>query len=174
MIEVIVWIRARLYILFLISFSSLLVSREIYMLIYDDDKIKTIHTYIHTYILSTYSKSGIIPSAFWLVLSFSVVSNSLWPHERRSPGASVYGILQAGILEWAAIPFSSGYAWLSDQTPLSCLGRWVLYHWATREALSTLSVLYLILTDNPVSSVAILASFYIQRNQCTTWVICPR
>ena len=43
------------------------------MLIYDDDKIVTIHTYI----LSTYSKSGIIPSAFWLVLSYSVVSNFL-------------------------------------------------------------------------------------------------
>ena len=169
MIELIVWIRARLYILFLISFSCLLVSRGIYMLICDDDKIITVHTYIQ----STYSKSGIIPCAFMLVLTQSCPT-LCGPMDCRSPGASIHGLLQAGILEWVAIPFSSGYSWPSDQTPISCLGRWVLYHWATWEALSSLPVLYFILIDNPVSSVAILASFYIQRNQCTTWVICPR
>ena len=53
------------------------------------------------------------------------------------PGYSVHGISQAGILEWVAISFSMRYSWLRDQTQfscISCIGRWVLYHWATWEA----------------------------------------
>ena len=38
----------------------------------------------------------------------SVVSDSLGPHGRRLPGASVQGSLQARILEWVAISFSRG------------------------------------------------------------------
>ena len=37
------------------------------------------------------------------------------------PGSSVYGILQARILEWVAIPFPRGSSWLSDQTQVSCI-----------------------------------------------------
>ena len=33
------------------------------------------------------------------------------------PGSSVPRILQAGILEWVAIPFSRGSSWPRDQTP---------------------------------------------------------
>ena len=33
----------------------------------------------------------------------SVVSDSMWPHDCSLPGSSVCGILQARILEWAAI-----------------------------------------------------------------------
>ena len=61
----------------------------------------------------------------------------LWPHGCRLPGSSVYGISQARILEWVAIPFSRGCSWPRDQTPVpcvSCIGRWILYHWATWEA----------------------------------------
>ena len=43
------------------------------------------------------------------------------------PFPSVHGILQARILEWVAISFSR------DQTHMSYIGSWVLYHWATRE-----------------------------------------
>ena len=35
----------------------------------------------------------------------SVMSNFLWPHERRLPGSSVHGILQSRILQWVSIPF---------------------------------------------------------------------
>ena len=48
-------------------------------------------------------------------------------------------ISQARILEWIAISFTRGYSWLGDQTRVSCifcLGRWILYHWPTWEALS--------------------------------------
>ena len=50
------------------------------------------------------------------------------------PGSSVHGILQAWILEWVAISFSWGFSWPRGWTPISGIGRWVFYHWATWEA----------------------------------------
>ena len=49
------------------------------------------------------------------------------------PSFSVHGILQARILEWVAIPFSRGSSQPRGRTLVSCIGRWVLYRWATRE-----------------------------------------
>ena len=44
------------------------------------------------------------------------------PMDYSSPGSPVHGILQAGILEWAATPFSRGSSWPRDWT-------WaILYH----------------------------------------------
>ena len=67
--------------------------------------------------------------------SCSVVSDSLWPH---GPGSSAHGISQARILEWVAVSFSRGSSQPSNWNPSFLLGRWILYHWATREAHSTL------------------------------------
>ena len=56
------------------------------------------------------------------------------------PGSSVHGILQARILQQVAIPSSRGSSQPRDQprSPtrqmVSFIGRWVLYHWATRQA----------------------------------------
>ena len=47
------------------------------------------------------------------------------------PGSSVHGILQARILEWAAISFSRGSSRPRDRSHVSnvsCIGRPVLYH----------------------------------------------
>ena len=41
------------------------------------------------------------------------------------PGSSVHGILQARILEWAAVSFSRGLSQPRDRT---CTGRHILYH----------------------------------------------
>ena len=52
-------------------------------------------------------------------------------------GSSVHGIFPARILEWVAMPFSSGSSQRRDWTHVSCIsctGRQVLYHWATGEA----------------------------------------
>ena len=50
------------------------------------------------------------------------------------PGSSVHGILQARILEWAAISFSKGSSQPRDQTRVSCIaGRFIII-WAKREA----------------------------------------
>ena len=32
------------------------------------------------------------------------------------------------------VPRHVGSSWIRDQTPVSCIGRWTLYHWATRKA----------------------------------------
>ena len=50
------------------------------------------------------------------------------------PVSSVHGISQANILEWVVISFSRGSSRPRDWTRLSCIGRQILYHWATREA----------------------------------------
>ena len=54
------------------------------------------------------------------------------------PGSSVHGISQARILVWVAISFFRGSSQIRDQTWVSCdscIGRWILYHWANWEAL---------------------------------------
>ena len=43
-------------------------------------------------------------------------------------GSSVHGILQAKILEWVAIPFSSRSSRPRDQTGVSCIVRQIPYH----------------------------------------------
>ena len=48
--------------------------------------------------------------------------------------SSVHVISQARILEWVAISFSRGSFPLRNWTPASCIGRKILYHWATRGA----------------------------------------
>ena len=64
----------------------------------------------------------------------SVVSDSLQPHRLHLPGSSVHGIFQARALQWVAISFSRGSSWPRDWTHVSCtscIGRHILYHWAT-------------------------------------------
>ena len=50
------------------------------------------------------------------------------------PGSSVHRILQARILEWVAIPFSSGSSWPRDWTQASCIAGRFFTIWATTEA----------------------------------------
>ena len=60
------------------------------------------------------------------------------PMDCGPSGSSVHGILQARILEWIALSYSRGSSQPRDWTCVSCgfcIGRWILYHWATREVL---------------------------------------
>ena len=57
------------------------------------------------------------------------------PMDCHLPGSSVRGILQARILEWFAIPFSRGSSQPKDGIWVSCIGRRILCHCATRESL---------------------------------------
>ena len=56
------------------------------------------------------------------------------PMDSSPPGSSVHGIFQARILEWVAISFSRRSSWPRGWTHVACIGKQVLYHWATREA----------------------------------------
>ena len=58
-----------------------------------------------------------------------------YPMHWSLPSSSVHGIFLARILEWVAISFSRGSSWLRDWIHVSSIGRQILYHWATWEAL---------------------------------------
>ena len=67
--------------------------------------------------------------------AYPVISDSfVTPMECSSPGSSVHGVLQARILEWVAFSSFRGSSWPRDQTCVSCIDRWILYHWATWKA----------------------------------------
>ena len=63
-----------------------------------------------------------------------VVFNSCDPSECSPPGSSVLGIFPARILEQVAISSSRGSSWPRGWTHISCIGRRLLYNWATQES----------------------------------------
>ena len=54
-----------------------------------------------------------------------VLSNSM---DYSLPGSSVHGISQARILERVSISSSRESSWPREQTHISCVGSWILYH----------------------------------------------
>ena len=64
------------------------------------------------------------------------------PMNCSPPGSSVREIFPARILEWFAISSSRGSSQPGDQTRVFCIGRWILYHWATWEAQNTCYMFY--------------------------------
>ena len=59
------------------------------------------------------------------------------PMDCSPSGSSVHGILQVRILEWVAIPSSRESSQPRARTHssyVSCIGRWVFYHWHHLEA----------------------------------------
>ena len=52
------------------------------------------------------------------------------PMDCSPPGSSVHGISHIRMLEWVAISFSRGSSWPRDQTHVSYIGWWILYHGA--------------------------------------------
>ena len=49
------------------------------------------------------------------------------------PGSSVHGISQVRILAWVAISSSRESSWPRNRTRISCTGRLIPYHWATKK-----------------------------------------
>ena len=47
------------------------------------------------------------------------------------PGSSAHGICLARILEWVVFSFYRGFSQHRDWTHISCIGRQIVYHWAT-------------------------------------------
>ena len=67
---------------------------------------------------------GYSPRCVWLFVTLK---------DCHPPGSSVHGIFQARMLEWVAMSFSRASSPPRDQTHVSCIGIWILNHWATRE-----------------------------------------
>ena len=51
------------------------------------------------------------------------------PKDCCPPTSSIHGILQARILQCVAMPSSKGSSQPRDQSYVSCIGRWILYHY---------------------------------------------
>ena len=123
---------------------------EYIMYIFYAINIYQLHTYkyiVKRIYLHTHMHIFLIYLAYILVLTVvsynicsivynicSIVSGSCNPVDCSPAGSFVYEILQARILEWAAISSSRGSSWPRDWTWVSCIDRQILYHWATREA----------------------------------------
>ena len=56
------------------------------------------------------------------------------PKDCSPPDFSLCGISQARTLEWVTTSSSRGSSQPRDQTCVSYIGKWILYHWATQEA----------------------------------------
>ena len=81
-----------------------------------------------------WGSSYVSPSGNGCVHACSVAQSCLTlcdPMDCSPPGSSVHGILQARILEWVAISSSRGSSQPRVPTCISCIGRQMLYHWAT-------------------------------------------
>ena len=62
-------------------------------------------------------------------------SDSLWPHQLSSARLPCpWNFFQARILDWVAMSSSRGSSWPRDRTQVSCIGRQILYYYATWEA----------------------------------------
>ena len=75
---------------------------------------------------------NLVTFLFCLLQQFSNmhVSDST-THWVNPPGSSVHGIFQARILESFAISFFRGTSRPKDWIRISCIGRQIIYHWAT-------------------------------------------
>ena len=63
----------------------------------------------------------------------------------RSPGSSAHGLPQARVLEWVAVFFYRGSSRPRDWACVDCIGRRILYHWATnwREVQSNMTDVFI-------------------------------
>ena len=108
-------------------------------LVKNDLEIHNMQTYSKESFLNTQSFprfEWLWPCVVCLLSCFSCPT--LWnPEDCSLPGSSVHGIIPARILEWVAISSARGCSQSRDWTCLSCvycIGRQILYHWATWEA----------------------------------------
>ena len=94
-----------------------------------------VYWHIYSYMYSVYTYIYIC--IFWCYLVIKSCPTLCDPMDCSPPGSSVCGILQASILEWAAIPFSRGSSWPRDQTtrkffttepPAKPLYKYILYN----------------------------------------------
>ena len=83
------------------------------------------HTYTHTH-THTCTQTHQVTMCPWYAKLFQLCPTLCDPMDYTPPGSSVYGILQARILEWVAISFFRGASQPRDRTRMSyisCIGR---------------------------------------------------
>ena len=79
-------------------------------------------TLVDKFVMNEMQSRGRAFKHSWCVLSCRLIKSHLTlydPKECLLPGSSVRGLLQARILEWAAISSSRGSSWCRDRTCIS-------------------------------------------------------
>ena len=75
------------------------------------------------------------------------------------PGSSLHGIVQARVLEWAAISFSRGSSQPRDRTQVSLIPGRRFNIWATREAITEYNLLFYI---KPHIQLELLIAYFVK------------
>ena len=88
------------------------------------------HTYMHISISMTRCECVYIHVKVKVLVTQLCLCD---PMDCSPPGSSICGILQAGILEWIAMPFSKGCSQPRDQTWVSHMAGKFFSIWATRK-----------------------------------------
>ena len=84
------------------------------------------------FLLSSFHRPSLLALCFVCVcLSLNSVGLFATPWTGSPPGFSLYGISQARILEWVAIPFSRGSSWPRNRTQVSHTAGRFFTVWAT-------------------------------------------
>ena len=104
------------------------------------------------------------------MLSHSVMSDFATPMDGSLPDSSVNASFQAKTLEWVTISSYRGFSQLRDRTQFFCIswiGKWILYHWLTRETQRRVHIRSAVLkkmltTNKELSSSTSLSSCNIQ------------
>ena len=83
------------------------------------------------------SLNPVVPKDQWLCSVAQLCLALCNPMDWSPRGSSVHRIIEARILEWVAISYCRGSSRPRDLicvSCISCIGRQILYHWATWEA----------------------------------------
>ena len=99
-----------------------IIFRNTYLLEYTENFLKII--FVRTHFLWEIKCIHLSRSSSYCCCSFPKLCLTVCdPMDCSLPGSSVHGILQARILEWAAISFSRGSSQSRGWTDVSCIGR---------------------------------------------------
>ena len=108
------------------------------------------YTYVHSMGLN-YRVSSRVPMLYseWVSeWSRSSCQTLCDPMDCSLPGSSLHGILQARVLEWVAISFSTGSSQPRVQTRVSCIPGRRFNLWATRRSLLIIFFILLLFTQS--------------------------
>ena len=108
------------------------------------------YTYVHSMGLN-YRVSSRVPMLYseWVSeWSRSLCQTLCDPMDCSLPGSSLHGILQARVLEWVAISFSTGSSQPRVQTQVSCIPGRRFNLWATRRSLLIIFFILLLFTQS--------------------------
>ena len=90
------------------------------------------------------------------------------PMDCSSPGSFALGVSHARILEWVAISSSRGSSLPRDWTQVSCIGRQIFHHWATREARTIFTT-----SHEPLKRAPVFRKVFFKSEACFLKLVLP-